>query len=91
MTDKAVINLDRTITLTNLEVVYTQFVAALDTSSTIEINAKAVDKIDTAGIQLLCLVRKEIDSQVGEVYWVEPSDSLIRSAELLGVKEELHL
>lgn len=91
MTESVQIDLPANVTLADIEGIYAQIVEALDASNSIDINARSVNKIDTAGLQLLCLARRDIDSAMGSCHWLNPSESLLRAARLLGVTGKLGL
>jgi len=64
---------------------------SLQKSSTIELKADAVEKADTAGLQLFVSLKSEIDSLGGSLVWKNPSSALLDSAKLLGMDECLGL
>ena len=58
---------------------------------TIELKADAVKKADTAGLQLLLALSKEVQRNDGKLIWKKPTESLIHSAQLLGISDALGL
>jgi ABC-type transporter Mla MlaB component len=64
---------------------------ALQKSSTIELNASEVQKADTAGLQLVLALIREVANADGRVVWKNPSKALIDAANLLGLGKELGL
>ncbi len=89
MTDTFRLELESNVTIAVAGDLYNQLHDALDSSRVIEVNAEAVEKIDTAGLQLLCLVSKELQSHFMEIKWFKPSQAFLASAKLLGVAEIL--
>ncbi|MEE8056578.1 MAG: STAS domain-containing protein [Pseudomonadales bacterium] len=64
---------------------------ALKKSSTIELKVDAVEKADTAGLQLLLALAREVGDVGGRLIWKKPSKVLIDAACLLGIDQELGL
>lgn len=64
---------------------------SLSKASTIELKADQVDKADTAGLQLLLSVSRQVSHQGGQLIWKKPTKKLIDSAQLLGLATELGL
>ena len=64
---------------------------SLEKSSTIELKADAVTKADTAGLQLLLALLREVESTGGSIVWKKPSDELMQAACLLGMDKQLGL
>nr|WP_269783482.1 STAS domain-containing protein [Marinibactrum halimedae] len=52
----------------------------------IEIEAKKVSRVDTAGLQLFIAFQKKLSESGGKLLWRQPSDNLLKSAHLLGVE-----
>ena len=68
-----------------------RFEKSLQKSSTIELKADAVEKVDTAGLQLIVAVQNEARASGGQILWKKPSDKLIASAKSLGLATHLGL
>jgi ABC-type transporter Mla MlaB component len=66
-------------------------VAVKDVAQTVIINASAVERVDTATLQLLCSFVRERVGNDREVTWREPSASIIQASKLLGLTELLCL
>lgn len=64
---------------------------SLQKSSTIELKADAVEKVDTAGLQLIVAVKKEAQASGGNIIWKKPSEKLLTSAKSLGLSQHLGL
>lgn len=91
MKDKTSISLGESLCIAQAQSMHNRLNKALEKSTTIEIKASAIKKIDTAGLQLIISLKKEVDIQEGNIVWVKPSDELIESASLLGFLEDLGL
>ena len=57
----------------------------------IVLDGQAVERIDTAALQLLALFRREVVTRGGAVHWREPSEALHDAAGLLGLTTLLDL
>ena len=68
---------------------HSQLHKILQESSLIELEADAVEKADTAGLQLLVSFKAKIDSLGGTLVWKNPSAALLDSAKLLGLIDSL--
>jgi len=66
-------------------------VAVKDVAQAVIINASAVERVDTATLQLLCSFVRERVGKDREVTWREPSASIIQASKLLGLTELLCL
>jgi len=66
-------------------------VAVKDVAQAVVINASAVERVDTATLQLLCSFVRERVGKDREVTWREPSASIIQASKLLGLTELLCL
>lgn len=64
---------------------------SLQKSSTVELNADAVQKVDTAGLQLFIAISREVSGSNGTLIWKKPSEVLIAAAARLGLDKELGL
>ena len=57
----------------------------------VQIDASAVEEIDTAGMQLLLALVNEFNTQSVKAEWQSPSEVLIQTASILGMSEALAL
>ena len=64
---------------------------ALHDSSTINLKADEVEKVDTAGLQLFVALAKEIERVGGKVVWQEPSEALLQASKTLGLTHSIGL
>lgn len=58
---------------------------ALAESSSIELLASSVEKVDTAGLQLIASLSRELERVNGSITWKNPSDVLVQAAKTLGL------
>lgn len=70
---------------------YQRLQKSMQKSHTIELRAKSVSKVDTAGLQLLLALSLEAERCGGKIIWQAPSSTLISSARLLGMADKLGL
>lgn len=59
--------------------------------ASVQIDASAVEEIDTAGMQLLLALVNEFNTQSVKAEWQSPSEVLIQTASILGMSEALAL
>ncbi|WP_144394483.1 STAS domain-containing protein [Pleionea sediminis] len=55
------------------------------------LNVSKVEKVDSAGLQLLYAFLKESDKRKINIHWQNPSEAFLTSVALLGLSEELKL
>jgi anti-anti-sigma regulatory factor len=67
-----------------------ELLRALD-ERVIVLDGQAVERIDTASLQLLALFRREVNTRGGTVSWRGPSVALHEAADLLGLAPLLEL
>ncbi len=60
-------------------------------SADVRMDARMVQRVDTAGAQLLLALAREIQQANGTLRWIEPSERLLETAALLGLSEALGL
>lgn len=71
---------------------YPQFVAAAsESSTTLTLDASALTRLDSAGVQLLLALAKSLSLQGEHIQWSEVSDTLLSVARSLGATEPLNL
>jgi len=64
---------------------------SLQKSIVIEIKADKVSKADTAGLQLLATLAIEVTNRGGSLIWKNPSETLLTTAQQLGLSQVLML
>jgi phospholipid transport system transporter-binding protein len=75
-------------TITSLQ---TELAERLDESGPLQIDGTAVDRVDTAGLQLLAAFVRDLRAEARTVEWVGCSDALKKAAQALGLHAELCL
>lgn len=70
---------------------YAELDQALHSESDVEIDGSNVERVDSAGIQLLLSFKKELEKHASQMQWVGASDSLRAAIEQLGVGNEFSL
>ena len=65
--------------------------AALEQDGPIGLNAEAIERIDTAALQMFVCFVQEVKKRNRDIYWKAPTEALLRSANLLGLKSTLML
>lgn len=68
-----------------------QLLEALAAQQSVELDASAVERADTAALQLLSAFMQDAHSQQQAVHWKDPSPALCQSAALLGLSTFLQL
>lgn len=70
---------------------YQQLNEALEGDDGISFNAGAIERIDAAALQMFACFIQEIKKRSRHVHWTNPTEALLRSASLLGMKQALLL
>lgn len=63
----------------------------LDESGHVQIDGTSVDRVDTAGLQLLAAFVRDLHAEMRAVEWVGCSDSLRKAASAMGLATALGL
>ncbi|WP_168210887.1 STAS domain-containing protein [Persicimonas caeni] len=77
--------------LAQVDELHAHLVDLLETTHEIVFDAGAVDRLDAAGVQLLCAAARATQQAGGSVSWRAVSPALVRAAEQLGLSEALLL
>ena len=88
--DAAVVRLPPDCRMAALAALQTELVAVLP-SGTVTLDGSAAERVDTAALQLLVLLRRELDKRGGTLAWHGASDALNDAAGLLGLTRILEL
>ncbi|NOY62514.1 MAG: STAS domain-containing protein [Gammaproteobacteria bacterium] len=64
---------------------------ALETQSSVVLDAESVEIVDTSALQVLCVFLREAHSFHIDVQWHQPSEQMLSAARLLGMTELLSL
>jgi len=70
---------------------YAELKMVLEDDKAIELDGSKIERIDTAGLQLLVTFCQQLKAKNRPVQWREPSEALQRSAQLVGLVDELGL
>ncbi|MEM9171454.1 MAG: STAS domain-containing protein [Pseudomonadota bacterium] len=85
------IEIDRYVTIGEINALKTTLSASLVSNSTVVIQAKHVQTIDSAGLQLFVAFANTLKGLNSSLQWQDPSRELLEAAELLGLAEALGL
>lgn len=77
--------------INNIEALYTSLDEFLSSGEDVCIDISKVEKADTASVQLLCVIQKDLLGLGQSIRWQGKSDALDSSANLLGVAKFLNL
>jgi ABC-type transporter Mla MlaB component len=91
MSTKTSLSLGASLSILQASKLHQRLGISLEKSSTIELKADKVQKVDSAGLQLILSLKKEVDTCGGELSWKNPSIALLEAARLLGLFEDLGL
>jgi anti-anti-sigma regulatory factor len=83
--------LNPVLVINNAKLLSQDFTLLLQNNGDINIDASAVEMIDTATLQLLLAVTNKVRTSKHEVHWLNPSDIFISNVTLLGLSESLGL
>jgi ABC-type transporter Mla MlaB component len=78
-------------TIRTINALQTELAERLDESGKVQIDATAVDRVDTAGLQLLAAFVRDVRAEQRAVEWVGCSDALRKAATALGLEAALCL
>lgn len=79
------------LSIAEIETVYGDISSRLSEEGPIDLDAGAVERIDTAGVQLLLALIREGERNKRPTRWTATSDALLNCAEILGLKTALGL
>jgi phospholipid transport system transporter-binding protein len=78
-------------TIRTINSLQTELAERLDESGAVQIDCTAVDRVDTAGLQLLAAFVRELRAESRSIEWVGCSDALKKAAQALGLGVALGL
>lgn len=84
-TEKKVIDCGVELTISKAADLHHQLQTATHESLLVELKAGAVEKVDSAGLQVIVSAFKEIEKTSGKISWDAPSDVLRQAANTLGL------
>lgn len=91
MAGKSSFSIGKNVEISTVASLHERMLKAIDKSNSIDLKAEAVERIDSAGLQLILSFRRELQQSGGDLTWKHPSDKLRDAANLLGMSEELGL
>ncbi len=78
-------------TIRTINSLQTELAERLDESGQIQLDGTSVDRVDTAGLQLLAAFVRDLRTEARTVQWVGCSDALRKAAVALGLAGALGL
>ncbi|WP_420592034.1 STAS domain-containing protein [Bacterioplanoides sp.] len=91
MSDRININCGERLSIEHVERLYSEMESALTSDADVELNASAVNYCDTAGLQLVVSLRRELQKTGHDIHWTGSSDCLSETAGYLGLCSSLGL
>lgn len=88
---KVTLKLPKQLIINHVEDLYAQFNDLMESGDEVIIDISDVEKADTACLQLLCVVQKNLISVGHKISWQGRSEALTSNAKLIGVSEFLNL
>ena len=79
----------RSPTIRTINSLQTELAERLDDSGTVRIDGASVERVDTAGLQLLAAFVRDLQSELRDVEWIGCSDPLKKAAQALGLGSAL--
>ena len=76
-------------TIRTINSLQTELAERLDDSGTVWIDGASVERVDTAGLQLLAAFVRDLQSELRGVEWIGCSDPLKKAAQALGLGSAL--
>jgi ABC-type transporter Mla MlaB component len=91
MSTKTSLSLGESLNISQVSNLHQRLAISLGKCSTIELKADTVQIADSAGLQLILSLKKEVDTCGGKISWKNPSPPLLDAARILGLFEDLGL
>ena len=91
MADKTVFSCGGALDIQQASALHKRLQKSMQKALCIELKADTVSKADTAGLQMLVSLQRELKTLGGELIWKKPSAELLQAAKLLGLCEPLGL
>lgn len=85
------INLGDSLGIQDVAQVLVDIGSAFDLATPIELNGGDVERIDGAGLQLLCMLMKSGGEKGVDVSWSSASETIVEGARQLGLQDLLQL
>ncbi len=91
MSKKTTVSLGTALDIAHASSLKSRLVTALTKNIPVQLTSDKVERVDTAGLQLIFAFIKKAETQGNSVHWYKPSDALINASEILGLQSELKL
>ena len=91
MSDRFNIDCGERLSIEHVERLYSEMESALTSEADVELNAADVNYCDTAGLQLIVSLRRELQKTGHDIHWLGSSDILTETAGYLGLCSSLGL
>jgi len=91
MANRSTIECGEIVDISAVAELYQQLNNALDSDGAVTLNAGAIERVDTAALQMFACFVQEIIKRHRDVSWNAPSEALRRSADFLGMTQVLKL
>lgn len=82
---------DESVDISVVGELYTKVTSEMEDGCTISFDASQVERIDTAALQFFAVLFNDAPRKNISINWVNPSDIVKKSAQLLGLAEHLRL
>jgi len=86
-----VIDCGEMLTIADVGDLYGRLLTSLAEGKSVSLDCSKIERIDTAALQIVLAYAKQLESQSAALSWLEPSDTFIKNASLLGLASELKL
>ncbi len=87
--DVKIVDCGDSLTISHATELHQKILAALEDSSEIKLNATAIEKVDTAGLQVIVALSNELKKMDGTMLWDKPSEALVQAAATLGLTSHM--
>lgn len=91
MAKKTSVSLGTALDIVHVAGLKKRLITAMDKELPVVLVAEKVEKADTAGLQLIFAFIQKVNQNGHQVSWQKPSDSLLQTSEILGLKQALNL
>ena len=86
----SVVTCPSSLDISQVQELHTKFNQVLEAGEPVLLDASMIERVDAAGLQLLCTFIQQAEVNELEVKWQEPSNALQESAKLLGLSDHLN-
>ncbi len=86
-----VIDCGEILTIAGVGDLYAQLLIYLAEGKTVAFDCSKIERIDTASLQILLAYAKEAQTRAAPLSWLNPSDTFIQNAALLGLASQLNI